>query len=545
MSVNLGKLNKPGLSSASFGHRKTTGTSSQAAKNLSNSTKASRSNTFSFQSTTRRNWVGGQNVTKNGTRYNYQNTRMALNSGNMMVRSSYTPSMSGMMMPGFGNMSQMSINTNSPYMKGQIIGQTVFEGISLLNDLGVFNGLKGSSEVGSASNGSTIDNSMAGLGTLGSAGASSSVKGTIGNMKAQTTSDGLRQAISSAESQFASININPETYQADVDKLKGEVKQADSDVKKQDEAVKNAHTELGNAQESVKTCETTAHVANEALQNALADKSQCSSAYAEATANLVSAEASLAQAKSVPPSTDPGAEAIRQQRIEQAEANVKEAKEAKEKAKTDLDKSADQVMEKDKSLQDAKAKLETEQGKLEKAETAEAKAQKKLEEAKANQTEAKSLLEKKEAELDKLKSDKRDYDDLKSEIADQKERLVKLQNKEKERLSDLTNDISNLSDKVANRQIDNSDGTSVGEKIKMKRNDRNSRKIDEKSKERDELRERDAKTNILADNTNIVTGQNGEELRSGTLPSGKKVFFVGTREVSESEYNALIKTDAS
>ena len=72
MAVDFGKLNRPGLGASSLGTRKTTGTSAQAAKNLANSSAATKSSFFSFKDARKANWVPGQNVTKGQNQYNYQ-----------------------------------------------------------------------------------------------------------------------------------------------------------------------------------------------------------------------------------------------------------------------------------------------------------------------------------------------------------------------------------------------------------------------------------------------------------------------------------------
>ncbi len=78
MSVDLSKLNKPGLGSGSFGiKQKNIGVSAQAAKNLANSSAATKTSIFSNSRPS--NFVAGKNVAKQLSRYSYQNARARSN----------------------------------------------------------------------------------------------------------------------------------------------------------------------------------------------------------------------------------------------------------------------------------------------------------------------------------------------------------------------------------------------------------------------------------------------------------------------------------
>ena len=78
MSVDFAKLNKPGLGSGTFGvKRSSTGVSAQAARNLANSSAASKTSIFSNSRPA--NFVAGQNVAKQSSRYSYQGARARVN----------------------------------------------------------------------------------------------------------------------------------------------------------------------------------------------------------------------------------------------------------------------------------------------------------------------------------------------------------------------------------------------------------------------------------------------------------------------------------
>ena len=159
MAVDFGKLNRPGLGASSLGTRKTTGTSAQAAKNLANSSAATKSSFFSFKDARKANWVPGQNVTKGQNQYNYQGMRASLN-GAGGARRSYAPSFTGPV----GNYGMPNVKVNNDYANGMIAGQTIMAGIGLLNQLGALGGGDG---VKSSSLGDKLGNALDNLGGTG------------------------------------------------------------------------------------------------------------------------------------------------------------------------------------------------------------------------------------------------------------------------------------------------------------------------------------------------------------------------------------------
>ena len=81
----------------------------------------------------------------------------------------------------------------------------------------------------------------------------------------------------------------------------------------------------------------------------------------------------------------------------------------------------------------------------------------------------------------------------------------------------------------------------LGERMKQNRNERANAKVDRMEEEKAKLQDNLVITNLLNDNTNVQQGINGEELRTGQLPSGRTAYFVGDKEVSQAEYEALLK----
>lgn len=137
MSVDFRKLNKAGLGASSFGTRKTTGTSAQVIKNLSSSSAATKSSLFSFRGSVRTGWTPGEHVSRNMNDYNYQGIRASLN-GVGGGRRTYSPSYT--VGGNYGNYTMPNVKVNNSYMTGMVVGQTISQGIGLLNQLGILGG---------------------------------------------------------------------------------------------------------------------------------------------------------------------------------------------------------------------------------------------------------------------------------------------------------------------------------------------------------------------------------------------------------------------
>ena len=536
MAPGLDKLNRAGLGAQSFGTRKTTGMSAQVTKNLANSSPATKSSLFSFKGSRMANFVPGRNVSENMYKYNYQNQRAALNGG---PQRTFTPRNAGHVhSTNMNNIGTVKYN-NTSYQNGMATANLLLGSMQLLNQFGVFDG---ASSTGSSSLGDKLSSAFSGIGGGGAA-ASAEANAAISAMQSQTTSDGLRQAISGAEDKFNSFDQTQiSNYEQNVGTLESEIDGLESKVKTGESDVKAKENEVSKKNNAVTSATTKRDVAKQGLENALKQNSKCTSAYAEAKANLAAAKQT---AESTPETIQVIGPDGTPQTIQNepaygnAQAALQKAQTAEQQAKQDLQMSEEEVNKMNEAAASAEKNLESAQEALSKAETEQTKAKEELKLSKEALEENKDKLLEKQNELEELKATKQDYDALKSEIAEQKTRLTELEQAERERASELTSDISDKTEKVLGREIDASDGMNVSEKIRQRRNEKDNAKIENMSQELDGLRDRNAKTNILADNTNVITGNGGEELREGTLPSGKKVYFVGTKEVTQAEYEAL------
>ena len=536
MSIEFRKLNsRPGVS-GSFGSRKTSGVSSQATKNLANASTANSTIKFSLKNTKKSGWVAGQNVSRGKNQFNYQGTRKALNG-------SFTPART-YSAPAVAETTTFTVNNNTAYQKGMIFGQILNGTFSLLNEFGVFYKLKGGDTVQQTSS-QKLDSAMSSMGGISTAStvSSSSASSAIANMSGATDSASLRQAINGAETQLDTLSyVNTDKAQADYETTKSETTKLSNEVKAGEKDVKEKENAVGQANQQVEVATTKRDVAKKNLSSAMQKNTKCTQAYAEAKANLAAAQTAFENTPETITVTNLDGTTTTKPNPAKKEAQeaLKQAEQAEQEAKKQLEMSEEEVKQMEENVSSAENNLKAEEKKLDNAKTKQTEAEESLKESKSQLDKKKSELEEKEAALEKFESDKKDYEKLSKEITEQKQRLQELEEKEQEQFEKLGNKIETKTDKVLNRKIDASDGMSLVEKLRQKRNERAEDKIDKMSAERAELADNIAKTNILSDNTNVQISANGEELRSGTLPSGQKVYFVGTREVSQNEYENLI-----
>lgn len=536
MSIEFRKLNsRPGVS-GSFGSRKTSGVSSQATKNLANASTANSTIKFSLKNTKKSGWVAGQNVSRGKNQFNYQGTRKALNG-------SFTPART-YSAPAVAETTTFTVNNNTAYQKGMIFGQILNGTFSLLNEFGVFDKLKGGDTVQQTSS-QKLDSAMSSMGGISTAStvSSSSASSAIANMSGATDSASLRQAINGAETQLDTLSyVNTDKAQADYETTKSETTKLSNEVKAGEKDVKEKENAVGQANQQVEVATTKRDVAKKNLSSAMQKNTKCTQAYAEAKANLAAAQTAFENTPETITVTNLDGTTTTKPNPAKKEAQeaLKQAEQAEQEAKKQLEMSEEEVKQMEENVSSAENNLKAEEKKLDNAKTKQTEAEESLKESKSQLDKKKSELEEKEAALEKFESDKKDYEKLSKEITEQKQRLQELEEKEQEQFEKLGNKIETKTDKVLNRKIDASDGMSLVEKLRQKRNERAEDKIDKMSAERAELADNIAKTNILSDNTNVQISANGEELRSGTLPSGQKVYFVGTREVSQNEYENLI-----
>lgn len=439
--------------------------------------------------------------------------------------------MSGMM--GMGMTGQMGMLNQMGAMLGIDPGTMgiINAGVSLGQQVCQITGLSGKlgSAVGSlGGNNSTVSSSV-----------SSGANTAISNMNAASDSATLRQSISLAEEQEnqlnSELNANNTSYEQKVTGLKSDIATKKTDVSNQKQAVSTAKQELANAKNSVSTLTTQVETKKGALQNAMTKQNQCSSAYAQAHANTVSAQQT---ADSTPKEIDgPNGTKIHNPAWDAAQSALKAAKEAEEKAKTDLDKANEAKVNADKDVKDAEKALTDAQSKLDKAQTQLETKQKAYDEAEAKLEKAQADLDKAESDLDKLKQTKQDYESLKKEITSQKTRLGKLEEQEQKEYKANSEKVQTKSANVDERSkgIDASDGMNISEKVKQYKNERDAKKINKLNDKNALLQDNIAKTTCLKGG--FDTGINGEELRTCNLPSGGQAYFIGSKEVSEEEYN--------
>lgn len=536
MSIEFRKLNsRPGVS-GSFGSRKTSGVSSQATKNLANASTANSTIKFSLKNTKKSGWVAGQNVSRGKNQFNYQGTRKALNG-------SFTPART-YSAPAVAETTTFTVNNNTAYQKGMIFGQILNGTFSLLNEFGVFDKLKGGDTVQQTSS-QKLDSAMSSMGGISTAStvSSSSASSAIANMSGATDSASLRQAINGAETQLDTLSyVNTDKAQADYETTKSETTKLSNEVKAGEKDVKEKENAVGQANQQVEVATTKRDVAKKNLSSAMQKNTKCTQAYAEAKANLAAAQTAAENTpKTITVTNLDGTTTTKSNPAwDEAQKALKQAEQAEQEAKKQLEMSEEEVKQMEENVSSAEKNLKAEEKKLDNAKTKQTEAEESLKESKSQLDKKKAELEEKEAALEKFESDKKDYEKLSKEITEQKQRLQELEEKEQEQFEKLGNKIETKTDKVLNRKIDASDGMSLVEKLRQKRNERAEDKIDKMSAERAELADNIAKTNILSDNANVQISANGEELRSGTLPSGQKVYFVGTREVSQNEYENLI-----
>lgn len=368
---------------------------------------------------------------------------------------------------------------------------------------------------------------------------SSSANTAISNMNAASDSATLRQSISLAEEQEnqlnSELNANNTSYEQKVTGLKSDIATKKTDVSNQKQAVSTAKQELANAKNSVSTLTTQVETKKGALQNAMTKQNQCSAAFAQAHANTVSAQQT---ADNTPKEIDgPNGTKIHNPAWDAAQSALKAAKEAEEKAKTDLDKANEAKVNADKDVKDAEKALKDAQSKLDKAQTQLETKQKAYDEAEAKLEKAQADLDKAESDLDKLKQTKQDYESLKKEITSQKTRLGKLEEQEQKEYNKNNEKVQTKSANVDERSkgIDASDGMNISEKVKQYKNERDAKKINKLNDKNAVLQDNIAKTTCLKGG--FESGINGEELRTCNLPSGGQAYFIGSKEVSEEEYN--------
>ena len=568
MAVDFGKLNKAGLGASTFGARKTTGTSAQAAKNLQSSSVATKSSLFSFKGSPRTNWVPGQHVSKGQHQYNYQGMRASLN-GASGPRRSYAPQFSGPV----GNYGMQNVKVNNDYAKGMVIGQTIVAGMSLLNQLGVFGGNDG---VKSSSLGDKLGDALGNLGGGGGV-TGSSISGSISAMDSASDSASLRTAILGAEGQLSSMNSMTQSLTDAAEVAKGQIDGLEADVDKGEKTVKSNNQKVSNAKNTVTARTNNRDNKQNALEKADANygkavdkytkahdakidagikyraavgaKVQAHDAYTSASAAYEATPATLPDG-----STNPE-KAKAKKAMDNAKAKLDEAikQEAATKKALDDATTAETAAEKDKNqaynnlttnkeaVDLAEADLKNAQIQLDSSKEGLQFAKDDLAKSEDNLSIKKQELESANGKIETLKQHNEDVKTLSKSIEKAKTRLAKLEKEEQE-------DWTKHNDKAAKGIAKNNERSNgiVGD-VDTAKERRLSRKM---AKTNDEV---DAHLEARNKNTNNVdltfvmkqapsfTDASGS-YRTGTNPlTGNTVYAKDGQLISEEEYNAALK----
>lgn len=579
MSVNIGKLNKGGLGSTSFGtNKKTTGLSSQAAKNLSGSSSATKSSVFQFGRAKRSNFVPGQHVRKDMSKYDFSGTRARLNAGvGATSRASYTSSI--------GNVgtTTYTVNNNTSYQKGMVVGQILNGTFGLLNQLGVFGG----NNNGSSSLSDRIDSALSGLGNSSSGNVSSSISGSVSAMSSATDAASLREAIVGANGQLSSLKGMDSIYEsqaANAEKLisdKGEYKEAETKAKSN---VKNAESDLGTAKKQFEGTKagrntvlgqinqldskygeavnkyTQAHdarvSADSKYEQSKGVTSQCQTNYNNAKATYESTPDKIQDANGnmVDNPAKKQAETVMKQaeeRLNQAKKAEEEAKTAAEKAKTAEDealKNKDALKE---QLGDKKAEAEKLEQQLNKQQTLVDKKnedvsvkEKEYNIAKENEALVESKISVAQEAIDLNKQHKANVRDLTKAIESETKRLNSLESKAEKQDKKATKNFDSAIDKY-NKQDANKNGViDDNETSRFKTNSIN-RKNAKGNEAVDKRNTLDSnydftkwKNEVLMKQTPVVI--DGEQYRKGTAPNGQEVYYRGNMPIDEDTYKKAV-----
>jgi hypothetical protein len=473
MSLSARKVNMLGLSGSFSTNRKTSGISSQATKNLANTSSASKSSLFNIR---RSNFVAGQFVTKGKGTYNYSRIRAANNT--RVYSRAYTSS---------SGVTNYTINNDSSaYTKGAVVGQILSQGVSLLNQLCT---LAGGSSSTSTSTDKSVQSPSSNLGTV----TAESVASSISSMESATDSSTLRNAISNAKAELTTMQNNTAGIESEGQKAQANEATLSDNVAKCDTAVTNAENDVSQKKNAVEGCERTLSSLNSdyaqkcsALDTAKTNLQTANDTLTQATSDLNNAESDLTAANNLPDS-DP----TKATKVAAAEAKVEQAKAAKLKAENAVKTATTEKTNAENAKTTAYNAITEGKAEIDKAEKLLTKSKEELKQSQDN-------LKTKQDELDKAKevSQKatdavddwtahvQDMRTLESKIKEQEKRLDKLQKSEMKEYKRLGKSISKTdkqNEKLVS-SVDGSDGYSSKEqkaleKIKMNNADNLARRL--------------------------------------------------------------------
>lgn len=581
MSMNSLKLNLPGLGGSNT--RKSNGVSTQAKRNLSNSSAASSSTHFQLSGKKGFGFVSGQFVTKGSNKFNYDAQRAYYNSRSGGVsRRTYTPSygmgMNQSIMPNFGYSSGMNF-MNSLQM-GMQLGKQTF---SFLNNIGVINTNNTTSTL---SNSSALANATASLGVTSSNVGSAAISATMTGMSSANDAVSLRNAIVSANSTLSSMQAQTGIYNNQATKAKElidsqgtlttQTKQAEADTKSKSDALSDAKREFDGTKAGRNNVLNEVHNLDakygDAVEKYTAAHDGCVSAkstYTEATNVTSQCNADYQSAKAAYDNTPetikdangndiPNPAKARAKKVmDNAELRLNQAKEKEKTAEENMEKAekaendAKQIKEDlYEQLGDKKAEADKLEEKLSKAQKlvdtkneAVSKAQANVEIAKEKEAFVNSQVDAAQSAIDDNKQFNKDIETLEKEIKDQNKRLISMEEKAASYDEKINSGINKNNERYDNLDTNNNGSIDDGETNKHK-----TRKMENtNAKVKDNINQRNAldpnyeftqwKNETLMTQTPTII--NGEQYRKGTF-NGTEVYYRGNMPIDAETYNRAL-----
>lgn len=558
MSVDLSKLNRPGMAS-SFGSasRARSGISSQATRNLANSSAAGRTSLFSLKSGPKTNWVAGQQVSRDTSKYNYQGIRQRLNSGQVRRSGFYAASATRV-----ATNTNFTIDNNSAYQKGMVAAQIIGGAFSMLNKFGVFGGSDSSAPV---SNSKALDTAMNSLGVINTAStvSSSAASSAIASMSNATDSASLRTAIASASNQLTSMDaqtgaLETQAYNAEQNKatLESNVKNAKEDVKDKKQSLSNANNAVDIKTKNRDSKKLALENANSAYGKASAEYSKTQEAHTQAKAAVTSAEQNLASAESalraLTPRTaenavqyDAAQKAVEtaKEKLNTAKEEERKAADAENKAKEAKDKAYQEVGNAKTAVDKADQELKTAEKELDDAKKKQTEAEKALKESEEKLAKAEQELQSAEGAIEKFKQHKEDVQELQKAIEKEQERLGELEEKEQEKYTDLTNSVNAGAAKNEKRDEKLEKGNVLFENMISRRMDKTNQKMREDLDEKNAIQGNVNDTKYIRETLMKQPPDKtigNMQFRKGVTPSGQEVYYRDSLPISKEEYEKFV-----
>ncbi len=574
-----GKLNRPGLNGSFGASKKTTGVSSQAAKNLASSSAAHSSSVFSLKGSRKANWVPGQSVRGDTSKYNYQNMRARMNSR------SYSPrSVGGDYGHSFGGGTVTVNNGGNGLMKGMMIGQIVLGGLNMLDQMGVFNKVGGNQQVSTTqtttTNTNQLDSSMNSLSGPGGTGAGANVASTISGMENATDSTTLRAAIGDARGQLTTMNGMTGIYETAATTAQNSMDGFKENVGTTKDSLKTANSNLGTAKNSVNgakqgrdnmlnavtklDAEYGAAVqkysqAHDTHMTAKANHENAKNTLSRATDALNQAEQTLANTQET--ITDANGNQVTnpaytqaKQAVANAEIKKQQAEAAEEKAQAEVDRAAaaedaakeakeqafEKLGDKKEDVRKAEAQLDKAQKTLDNAVEKQGQAQDQVNIATENYEQAQVILESAKSAVTQLKEHKQDVEKLSGEIDKQQRRLERLENNEIKKYNKFDQRAQDGIDDNTTRQ-NSIDGEvdSRGERRTVRKMEKTNQRVANDIARRNEYADEVSDTQFIRQQAETgladfsVSGQKYQKL---TTPSGAEVYCRDGQVISEEEY---------